>query len=371
MLRTLLVLAILCTCAGAAESSTVPGTADVDRYVALFNQDLYALDAAGRVATPMTGAFDAPASDIARDVARSTWFSLLVFLPFLVLPQVLLIWIIFKYRRRNDGRAPATFMGNHKLELVWTAIPCVALVIVGIPMWDLLVKMEAPPADQRRDMVVEVRGKSFAWDYKYQRLGGDRPTRREDQFEIGQDVVGVQEPLVLVKDRRVILNLTSNDVNHAWWIPAFGVKKDTIKGRYTNIWFTPEKTGFYKGQCAELCGQGHGVMLISALVVEAEDFAAWETVQRHRADTVRTWSAISGTELDGAALEGAVADYLKKGDTPERRFALRFWVASNFASLARKPGELKGDALQAAIIARRSAVDKLMARTASPAGIVN
>lgn len=362
MIRLLAALLALCTCAYAGEAAVAPAAADVDRYVALLNQDLYALDGRGRVATPITGAFDAPASDIAREVARSTWFSFLVFLPFLVLPQVLLIWIIFKYRKKPDGRAPATFMGNHKLELIWTAIPCVALVIVGIPMWDLLVKMEAPPADQRRDMVVEVRGKSFAWDYKYQRLGGDRPTRREDQFELGQDVVGMQEPLVLVKDRRVILNMTSNDVNHAWWIPAFGVKKDTIKGRYTNVWFTPEIPGFYKGQCAELCGQGHGIMLISALVLEEADFAVWEMAQRHRGDTVRVWTAISGADLDGRALEDAVAAYLAKGASPERRFALRFWVASNFASLARKPGELKGDALAAAVAARRVAVEKLITK---------
>lgn len=373
MLRPIVVLLVLCTIATAAEpaAAPTPGAADVDRYVALFNQDLYALDAKRQVVTPITGAFDAPASDIAREVAHNTWFSLLVFLPFLILPQVLLVWIIFKYRRKADGRAPATFMGNHKLELVWTAIPCVALVIVGIPMWDLLVKMEAPPADQRRDMVVEVRGKSFAWDYKYQRLGGDRGTRREDQFEIGQDVVGVQEPLVLVKDRRVIMNMTSNDVNHAWWIPAFGVKKDTIKGRYTNVWFTPERTGFFKGQCAELCGQGHGIMLISALVLEEADFAVWEQAQRHRGDTVRVWSALSGKDVDGQALEDAVAAYLKKGSSPERLFALRYWVASDFASLARKPGELKGDALSAATLARRSAVEKLITKLSPATGVAN
>jgi cytochrome c oxidase subunit II len=363
MLRSLIAL-LLCACVCAGEAVAAPAATEVDHYVSLLNQNLYGLDANRKVTTPISGVFDAPASDIARDVAEGTWFSLLVFLPFLILPQVLLVWIIFKYRRKADGRAPATFMGNHKLELVWTAIPCVALIIVGIPMWDLLVKMEAPPADQRRDMVVEVRGKTFAWDYKYQRLGGDRATRREDQFEIGQDVVGVQEPLVLVKDRRVIMNLTSNDVNHAWWIPAFGVKKDVIKGRYTNIWFTPERTGLFKGQCAELCGQGHGIMLISALVLEEPDFAVWEMAQRHRGDTVRVWTAISGTEVDGQALEEAVAGYLKKGSSPDRLFALRFWVASNFASLARKPGELKGEALSAAILARRVAVEKLITRFA-------
>ncbi len=373
MLRTILAMLLLFCVALPAAETAVPTPGQVDGYVKLFNQDLYALKGPkGSVATPITGAFDAPASDIARDVNTGTRFSFLVFLPFLILPQVLLVWIIWKYRKKDDGRAPATFTGNHKLELVWTAIPCVALVIVGIPMTDLLVKMEAPPADQRRDMVVEVRGKSFAWDYKYQRLGGAGVTRREEQFEIGQDVVGAQEPLVMVKDRRVIMNMTSNDVNHAWWIPAFGVKKDVIKGRYTNVWFTPDTLGFFKGQCAELCGQGHGIMLISGLVVGEDDFAVWTEAQRHRGDTVRIWSAISAKDVDAKNLDEAVETYLKKGADPWRQFALRYWVASNFASLARKPAELRGDALAGAILSRRAQLETVINRHgAAPAAAAN
>lgn len=366
MIRSFLILLVVLAGIHAADVPAAADAAQVDSYVALFNQDLYGLDAKGRITAPMSGAFDAPATDIARDVAHGTWFSLVVFLPFLVLPQILLVYIIFKYRNRNDGRSPASFMGNHKLEIVWTAIPCVALVIVGIPMWDLLVKMEAPPADQRNDMVVEVRGKSFAWDYKYQRLGGGSPTRREDQFEIGQDIVGSQEPLVMVRNRRVIMNLTSNDVNHAWWIPAFGVKKDTIKGRYTNIWFTPELPGFFKGQCAELCGQGHGIMLISALVVEEPQFAVWTQLQRWRGDTVKVWSAIGAADLDDKALEEAVAAYLAKDSSSERVLALRYWVASNFVSLGRKPGKLT--AVQVAEMARtrRAQLETYINRHAGP-----
>lgn len=352
-MRWLLVL----VCAAMLAASDPPPASDIDRLVALFNPDLYALE--GRwPATPITSVFDAPASDIARDTRRATWLSFAVFLPFLVLPQLLLLWIIWRYRDRGDGRRAATFVGNHALEIVWTAIPVVALVIVSVAIWDLLAKMELPPADQRRDMVVEVRGKSFAWDYKYQRLGGERPTRRDEQIEIGQDVAGLQEPLVLVKGRRVILNLTSNDVNHAWWVPAFGVKKDTIKGRYTHAWFTPEKTGFFKGQCAELCGQGHGIMLISALVVEEPDFALWVELQRRRPDTARVWTPLAARDADPAAIEAAVAAYLGRGADPWRIFALRYWMASNLVSWSRRPNDWPraADGSQAAAIAERRAL---------------
>lgn len=343
MLRLLLLIAVA-TAGFAADgpaATAVPGAQDVPRWVALFNQDLLALDAGKHPVTPMAGAFDAPASDIAREVRQNSGFSLLVLLPFLILPQILLIYVIFKYRKKADGREPATFMGNHKLEIVWTAIPCVALVVVGVPMWDLLIRMDDAPHDQRphQDMVIEVRGKQYAWDYKYQSLGTGEPTRRDEQFEVGQDVAGMQEPVVLVNGRRVIINLTSNDVNHCWWIPAFGVKQDAIKGRYTYMWFTPERNGLYKGQCAELCGQGHGVMLISALVVDEPQFAVWCMAQRHRADTGRVWSAISAAQVDAKALDDAVGAYIAKDASPERLFALRYWVASGFASQARRPGE--------------------------------
>ena len=361
MLRLVFIL-LLAALLPAVEVS-VPAVDTVDQYVSLFNQDLYATKGPkGPVVTPMTGAFDAPASDIARDVAQATWFSLVVFLPFLVLPQVLLVWIIWKYRKKQDGRAPATFTGNHRLEIVWTAIPVIALIIVGIPMFALLKKMDSPPADQRQDMIVEVRGKTFAWDYKYQRVGGDQPTRREDQIEVGQDVVGAQEPLVLVKDRRVIISLTSNDVNHAWWIPAFGVKSDAIKGRYTRLWFTPDTLGFFKGQCAELCGRDHGLMLISALVVSEPDFAVWSQVQRHRGDTVRVWTAMAAKELDTVALGAAVEAYLAKGGEPWRVYALRYWIASNLASQARKPGGLPDAG------ARRAHVESLITRSREAKG---
>jgi cytochrome c oxidase subunit 2 len=334
MLRLLFIL-VACWLPLSQSPSAAETAVDVDRAVATFNPDLYALDA-GKVVHRMGDAFTAPASDIARDVQQGTWFSTLVFLPFLVLPLALLLYIIFKFRARPDQpRSPATFMGNHTLEIVWTAIPCVALVIVGIPMWGLLYKMELPPGDQSKDMVVEVRGKSFAWDYKYLKLGGDRPTRREDQFELGADAAGVQEPLVLVQGRRVILNMTSNDVNHAWWIPAFGIKKDCIKGRYTNAWFTPDTLGFFKGQCAELCGQGHGIMLCSAVVVDEADFALWTDLQRHRADAARVWNALTAAVPDPGATQAAVSAYLAKDASPGRRFALRYWIAANGASVSR------------------------------------
>ena len=312
----------------ASPLAPVSPQAHVDELVALFNPNIYALDANNRPVTPMVNMFTHPASDIAREVVDNTWFNFLIYLPFLVLPELMLLYVIWKFRARPDGRKSATFMGNHTLEIIWTAIPCLALVVVSVPVWHVLWKMELPPVNQKEAMSIEVRGKQFAWDYKYQ----------DYQLSIGQDVTGFQEPLVLEKGKTTILNITSNDVNHAWWVPAFGVKKDAIIGRYTYTWFTPDTEGLFKGQCAELCGQGHGIMIISSVVVDHQQFDSYLAMQRHRNDTLKTWNQLlpSQDTVDQAALDQAVTTYFAKSHSPERQLALRYWLANNYASCARQ-----------------------------------
>jgi cytochrome c oxidase subunit 2 len=327
--------------------------------VKIFNPDLYALDGKYDPTTKITNMFTSPATDIAREVQFNTWFNIIVYAPFLILPQLLLLYVIFKFRDRKDGRKPATFMGNHTLEIIWTAVPCLALVVVSVPVWTILWKMELPPENAKDAINIEVRGKSFAWDYKYM--------NEELSFGIGQDVTGFQEPLVLAKGRTTILNITSNDVNHAWWIPAFGVKKDAIIGRYTNTWFTPDTEGFFKGQCAELCGQGHGIMIISAVVVSPERFAVYAGLQRHRNDTLKVWTALqpSIATVDRPALDEAVKNYLAKGGGPERQLALRYWIANNYACIQRqRQAGLTRDEVAARATERTALIDQVLAAAA-------
>jgi cytochrome c oxidase subunit II len=356
----------------------VPVTVDpVDREVELFNPNIYSLDAHTHEPKYVTkSAFLDPASDVARRVTEVTWFSSLVFLPFLVLPLLLLLYVIFKFRDHGDGRQPATFTGNHTLEIVWTLIPCVALVIVSLPTWFVLDWMEAPPVKQKDRMAVRITGKQFAWDYKYLGFYKDPKADEKQDIAVGQ-FLGIQEPLVLAKGRTVEIHMTSDDVNHAWWIPAFGVKKDCIKGRDTYAWFTPDTLGVFKGQCAELCGDGHGIMIITSVVVEKPEFDHFIALQRVKDDTLKVWSAVqppAGTAIDDKALRDAVSGFLAKGRSAERQYALRYWIACNYATLERVPpskgvtiaevfGAAKGGdeaAIRAAIAVRRAKVDALL-----------
>src|SRR5882757_3844218 len=165
----------------AADAGVTGATrADIDKWVELYNPDLLG-------GHPAQGLFTGPASDIAEKVRANAWFSSLVFLPFLILPQVLLLVVMFKFKDRGDGRKPATFMANHKLEIAWTAIPILALIIVGIPCFPLMWEMDLPPKDAKDPMLLTVRAKQFAWDYEY----------KQEAVSIGQDVAGLQEAVML------------------------------------------------------------------------------------------------------------------------------------------------------------------------------
>jgi cytochrome c oxidase subunit 2 len=333
----------------------------VDECVSLYNPSLYEHGPA------MAGAFDNPASDIARDVQANAWFSTLVFLPFLILPQILLLVAMFKFRTRaGDTRKAATFIHNTKLENAWTAIPVLTLFIVAVPVYPLLWKMEMPAT--KSDLVVTITGKMFKWDYEYKR----QLDLKGETIKIGQDVAGFQEPLILIKDKTVSLNITSNDVNHAWWIPAFGVKKDAINGRFNSTWFTPLKFGFFKGQCAELCGPDHGTMIITAVVVDDQQFDRYIELQRHRADTVKIFGAVEpapGVAFSQEALRTAVSAYLSKDKSATRVFALKYWIASNYASLEHYPpiGTTQAQ-IVAATPGKRAIVDAAIAAVVADKG---
>jgi cytochrome c oxidase subunit 2 len=351
----------------AAADATAPAAAgvetaspDVDALVDKYNPDIFKLNDDGSPAYVMKNAFQAGASDIATDVAGNNTFNLLVYLPFLVLPQVLLVIIIFRFRDRGDGRKPATFMGNHVLEVTWTLIPCLALVIVALPVWEVLYKMELPPKgvdtnDPHQATVIHVTGHEFFWEYEYKHEAQSISTFNKSQ-----------EALVLPRGRAVVMTLTSADVNHAWWVPAFGVKRDCIKGRDTFIWFTPNQDGVFKGSCAQLCGQGHGVMFISSVVVEPADYDLYISLLRQRSDAMPIWFALQrGAKQppDQDGLKTAIAAYLQKEDSPARRFALRYWIAADFALMRHTWQEDRDmqDDIEATWKGKRALLDTLLA----------
>ena len=279
--------------------------------------------------TGITNAFQDPASDIAQLAHDDAWFALYVFLPFLILPQLLLIYVIFKYRDRgpNDTRKPATFLENHKLEITYTIIPVIALIIVAVPITQSLYITEHAPEIPagKKNMVVEVIAKQFEWKYRYPGKG---------DFIIARNQYAEQLPVVLVKDWVTQMRFTSEDVQHAWSVPSFGIKKDCYPARYNDAWFTPNRAGDFEGQCYELCGADHGRMIVSAIVLEDEnDFYQWVVFQNNQNDTFDIVEGVRGLgddETPPDALRESVTGYLAKEGSQARQDSLLYWLLKNY-----------------------------------------
>lgn len=205
-------------------------------------------------AAPITNWLTDPATPVAREVRHDFWKTLAIIAPFLLIAEGLLFFIVLKFRSK-PGRKAATFKDNVRLEVFWTLMPLIAVSVIAWSGYKVLNDIDVPPES---DLVVEVIGHQFFWEYRYPRYG----------------VTLVNETMIVPADKVVTLNCTSVDVIHSWWVPAFGVKQDAVPGRITHTWFKA-RAGKYKGQCAELCGPLHAEMLIDVHVVADVEFTEW------------------------------------------------------------------------------------------------
>jgi cytochrome c oxidase subunit 2 len=170
-------------------------------------------------------------------------------------------------------------------EIIWTIIPVIILLLMAIPAAKTLIKLE----DGRKpDLTVVVTGYQWKWHYAYQgedvafysslaRTSADARRKNSgiDPYTVENYLREVDRPLVVPKDAKVRILLTSNDVLHAWWVPDLAIKKDAIPGYINETFFRAAESGVYRGQCAELCGMDHGYMPIVVEVLEPDEFQAW------------------------------------------------------------------------------------------------
>ena len=187
--------------------------------------------------------------------------------------------------RRSRGAEPASFSHSPKAELIWTIIPVIILVWMAIPAAKTLVVME----DFRdSEMTIKITGYQWKWHYAYlgtevdffSTLARSSNIARQvnsgiDPFSVENYLLEVDNPLVVPVDTKIRLLVTANDVIHSWWVPSFAIKKDAVPGFINEMWFKANETGTYRGQCAELCGRGHGFMPIVVDVMSKDDYTAW------------------------------------------------------------------------------------------------
>jgi cytochrome c oxidase subunit II len=208
-----------------------------------------------------TSWFFAPATTLAEMVHASTAWTMVVILPFFFAPVLMVCYAIFRFGRFRNPIA-ADFHENTRLEIFWSVIPTGALILMAIPAFKVLYYMDTEP--ETVDQVVDITGYQFYWQYDFPKYG----------VTVVDDGTG-DDPLVLPVDQAIVLHGQSPQVNHAWWVPAFGLKFDVIPGRINSGWIRPNTEGFFKGQCAELCGTLHAYMWIHVKVVPEKEFYEW------------------------------------------------------------------------------------------------
>lgn len=191
--------------------------------------------------------------------------------------------------RKSKGAVAAHFHESTKVEIAWTAIPFVILILMAIPATKTLIAMEDP---SNADLTVKVTGSQWKWHYSYFNqdiefysiLATPRPQIEGAQAKGEHYLLEVDKPLVLPINRKIRFLMTSEDVIHSWWVPDFAVKKDANPGFINEAWTRIDKPGMYRGQCAELCGKDHGFMPIVVKALPEAEFEAWVKEQKQAAD---------------------------------------------------------------------------------------
>jgi cytochrome c oxidase subunit 2 len=218
----------------------------------------------------------------------------------------IMIYSMIKHRK-SVGHQPAKFTGpTGKVQWFWALVPFAILlfidfVLMGIPAVHAIIDME--DTKNKADMVLKVTGMQWKWQYEYPEAGvkfiSTMSTPREqieNKAAKGEHyLLEVDNPVVLPVGKKVRVLLTATDVIHTWWVPQFGVKRDAIPGFIRETWVKIEQPGTYRGQCAELCGKGHGFMPVVVKALPEAEYAVWRDAKKTEltqaaAGADRAWS---------------------------------------------------------------------------------
>ncbi|WP_417666853.1 cytochrome c oxidase subunit II [Roseibium sp.] len=250
--------------------------------------------------SPWQIGFQASVTDVMDDI---TWFNNFTFWIIAVITLFVLALLIIVMVKFNSKANPVPSRTSHNtmIEVVWTIAPILILVVIAIPSFRLLYKeLEIP----EYDMTVKAIGYQWYWGYEYTDEGMGElyfdsiMVEDADRAEVAEArgvsinevprLLAVDYDLVIPVDKTVRLQVTSEDVLHAFAMPAFGVKIDAVPGRLNETWFHARETGVYYGQCSELCGIKHAFMPIAVRVVTQEQFDTWSVAAQEDLDTANT-----------------------------------------------------------------------------------
>ena len=234
-----------------------------------------------------------PVTRIAQEQHYLHWMMLIICTVIFVGVFAVMFYSIWKHRK-SRGAKPANFHESVTVEVAWTVVPFIIVILMALPATKVLV---AQKDTTNADLTIKVTGYQWKWGYDY--LSGEgEGLAYISTLDVGQRqmsdsgnlanapadyLLRVDHPLVVPVGRKVRVITTANDVIHSFAVPAFGIKQDAIPGFVRDTWFRAEQVGDYYGQCAELCGKEHAYMPIHVKVVSAEDYTQWVTAEKKKA----------------------------------------------------------------------------------------
>jgi cytochrome c oxidase subunit 2 len=235
-----------------------------------------------------------PVTSVARDQQWLHWFMLILCAVIFVAVFAVMFYSIWKHRK-SVGHKAATFHESVTVEIIWTVVPFIIVILMALPATKAVVAMKDTT---NADLTVKVTGMQWKWGYDYIKGEGEGigfvatidAAHREmsnnggpKKGEVVDDyLLKVDNPLVIPVDKKVRLITTANDVIHAFYVPSFGIQQAAIPGFVRDTWFRAEKVGDYYGQCTQLCGKEHSYMPIHVKVVSAEDYTKWVAAEQKK-----------------------------------------------------------------------------------------
>ena len=186
----------------------------------------------------------------------------------------LLLYVCVKYRA-SKNKVPSTTSHNTLIEVIWTLVPCLILIVMAVPSFKVLYSQDEIP---KADVTIKAIGYQWYWGYEYpdENIIFDSYMIDEKDLKDNQPRLLAVDNAVYVPVNKVVkVMITANDVLHAWALPSFGVKRDAIPGRINETWFKADRTGTFYGQCSELCGIKHAFMPITVNVVSQDEYNKW------------------------------------------------------------------------------------------------
>jgi cytochrome c oxidase subunit 2 len=252
------------------------------------------------------------ATKIAEEQQWLHWFMLIICTVIFVAVFAVMFFSIWKHRK-SVGHKPAKFTESITVEVIWTAVPFLIVILMALPATKVLV---AQKDTTNADLTIKATGYQWKWGYDYIKGEGEglsyistldsghRAMSNAGKPEGDNYLLKVDNPLVVPVGQKVRVITTANDVIHAFAVPAFGIKQDAIPGFVRDTWFRAEKTGDFYGQCQELCGKEHAYMPIHVKVLSAQDYAAWVQVEKKK----------QAAKADDPAKVWAMDDLSKRGE---------------------------------------------------------